>query len=64
MSRLNHTLVLNLEYAFESKHFIVFVLEYCSGGELFYHLRRFKKLSEDQAKFYFGEMCIAMMYLH
>lgn len=29
-----------MQYAFESRKYLVFVLEYCSGGELFYLLRK------------------------
>lgn len=31
----------------------------CPGGELFYHLRKLKKLSESEAKFYFVEILLA-----
>ena len=46
MVRLDNPFIVNLEYSFESKHYLVFVLEYCAGGELFYHLRKFKKMTE------------------
>lgn len=36
MLKLNSAFLINLAYCFESKQFIVFVMEYCSGGELFY----------------------------
>ena len=40
MSILNHPFIVGLQYAFESRKYLVFVLEYCSGGELFYLLRK------------------------
>ena len=40
------------------------MLEYCAGGELFYHLRKLKRLTENDAKLYFVEICIGMSYLH
>lgn len=54
----------SMHFAFETKFYIAFVLEYCSGGELFYHLRRQGRLSEKDAKFYFVEICIGIAYLH
>ena len=36
----------------------------CTGGELFYHLTRFKRLPEEQARFYIAEILLAMEYLH
>ncbi|CAD8195624.1 unnamed protein product [Paramecium octaurelia] len=64
MTVLDHPFIIKLEYAFESKNFIVFVLEFCSGGELFWQLRQVKRMTEDQARFYFAEICLAMFYLH
>ena len=47
MTLIDHPFLLKLEFAFESKSFLGFVMEYCAGGELFYHLRRIKRMTED-----------------
>lgn len=36
----------------------------CPGGELFYQLKKVKKMTEEQAKFYFLEILIGLDYLH
>jgi serum/glucocorticoid-regulated kinase 2 len=59
-----HPFLLKVEYTFESKSYLGFVMEYCAGGELFYHLRRIKRMTEDMAKFYFVEICLGIDYLH
>ncbi|CAD8051183.1 unnamed protein product [Paramecium sonneborni] len=64
MVKMENQYIIPLHYAFESKFYIAFVLEYCAGGELFYHLRKLKKLNEKDAKYYFVEICIGMAYLH
>ena len=64
MSQLNNPFLMKLHYSFESKFYLVFVMDYCAGGELFFHLRKFQRMNEQQAKFYFGELCVGMMYLH
>ncbi|CAD8122272.1 unnamed protein product [Paramecium sonneborni] len=64
MTVLDHPFIIKLDYAFESKNFIIFVLEFCSGGELFWQLRQVKRMTEIQARFYFSEICLAMFYLH
>ncbi|CAK62365.1 unnamed protein product (macronuclear) [Paramecium tetraurelia] len=64
MVRMENQFVTPLQYAFETKYYIAFVLDYCAGGELFYHLRKLKRLNEQDAKFYFVEICIGMAYLH
>jgi serum/glucocorticoid-regulated kinase 2 len=50
--------------SFETLFYLVFVMEYCQGGELFFHLRKLKRLQEDQAKFFFVQVCLAVHYLH
>lgn len=45
--QIQHPFLLKLHYAFESHLFIGFVMEYCAGGELFYHLRRIKRMTEE-----------------
>jgi len=46
MTSIAHPFLLKLEFAFESKSYIGFTMEYCAGGELFYHLRRIKRMQE------------------
>ncbi|CAD8090358.1 unnamed protein product [Paramecium sonneborni] len=64
MCNLNHPFIVKIQYAFESRRFLVFVLEYCSGGELFFMLRKVKRMNEEQAFFYFAEICLGMKHLH
>jgi protein-serine/threonine kinase len=40
------------------------VLEYCAGGELFFHLSRAGRFSESRCKFYSSELTLAIGYLH
>jgi len=39
MTSLNHTFIVKLHYCFETKDYLIFVMEFCSGGELFYQLK-------------------------
>lgn len=64
MASIAHPFLLKLEYAFESRSYIGFCMEYCAGGELFYHLRSIKKMDEETARFYFVEICLGIDYLH
>ncbi|CAD8155093.1 unnamed protein product [Paramecium pentaurelia] len=64
MVKMDNQFITPLHFAFETKYYIAFVLDYCAGGELFFHLRKLKRLSEENAKYYFVEICIGMAYLH
>ena len=36
----------------------------CAGGELFYRLKKIKRMTEDEARFYFLEILFGIKYLH
>ncbi len=40
------------------------MLEWCPGGELFFYLKKHKRMSEEIARFYFLELCLGIQYLH
>jgi len=56
--------IVELYYAFQTKEKFYMVLEYMAGGELFFHLKRHKRFSEDRVKFYSAEVILALEYLH
>ncbi len=40
------------------------VLDYVNGGELFFHLKKEGKFSEDRVRFYAAEIISALLYMH
>jgi len=38
LSKINHPYIVGLNFAFQTKDKLYFVLDYCAGGELFFHL--------------------------
>jgi serine/threonine protein kinase len=39
-------------------------LDFCPGGEFFFHLTKLGKFPEPVAKFYFAEIVLALKFLH
>ncbi len=39
-------------------------MDICSGGEIFFHLQRKKRFSEDCVKFYAAQLFLAISFLH
>jgi len=59
-----HPFIVQLMYAFQTPKKLYFVLEFCSGGELFFHLSRAGRFSEGRCRFYSAEILLAIGYLH
>jgi len=64
LEAVSHPFIVTLHYAFQTPKKLYFVLEYCSGGELFFHLSRAGRFPEARAKFYVVELLLAIQYLH
>ena len=64
MEMMQSPFIVKLQYAFQSPEKLYFVMEFLPGGELFYHLRREKKFSEERTVFYAAEITLAIESLH
>ena len=64
LQKSNHPYIVHLHYAFQSKAKLYMVLEYCAGGELYFHLNRHQRFSETRSKFYAACIFLAINYLH
>ncbi|CAG9472541.1 unnamed protein product [Plasmodium vivax] len=61
---VSHPFIVKLYYAFQTTKKLYFILEYCPGGELFFHLSKMRELTEEAAIFYTAEIILALQYLH
>ncbi|CAM9095189.1 unnamed protein product [Heterosigma akashiwo] len=50
--------------AFQTRDKLFFVLDYCAGGELFFHLGKVGKFPEPRARFYAAQIVLALDYVH
>eukprot|EP00756_Hemistasia_phaeocysticola_P039501 Hpha_TRINITY_DN16818_c0_g5::TRINITY_DN16818_c0_g5_i1::g.148344::m.148344/K13303/SGK2; serum/glucocorticoid-regulated kinase 2 len=64
LETIDHPFICKLHFAFQTKKQLIFVLDFLSGGELFYHLQRQKRFSEQRARFYTAEIALAIGHLH
>lgn len=64
LSVLNHPFIMRLYYAFQTAEKLYLVLDYCPGGELFFHLSRYRRFQEPVARFYAAELLLAIGHLH
>lgn len=59
-----HPFIVQLHWTFQTRSYLYFVLEFCAGGELYYHLARLGRFDESSARFYFAEILLGLDYLH
>ncbi|RHY61183.1 hypothetical protein DYB38_011531, partial [Aphanomyces astaci] len=64
LGSIDHPFIVRLHYAFQSDTQLFFILDYCPGGDLFFHLSRFGCFPEPVAKFYAAEISLALVHLH
>lgn len=64
MDKIKNPYIVKLHFAFQSSEKLYFVMDFLNGGELFYHLRRELRFTEDRSKFYAAEMLLAIECLH
>jgi len=57
MNFANHSCLVNLNFFFQTKDHVIFVMEYMFGGDLLKHLKLNKKFDENVVKFWSTQIC-------
>nr|CCA26378.1 RPS6 protein kinase putative [Albugo laibachii Nc14] len=61
---VRHPFIVGMNYAFQTAEKLYFVLDYCAGGELFFHLGKVQRFPQARARFYAAEITLAIEYVH
>ena len=66
LSRLNHSLIINLKYAFQDYNNLYLVLDLLTGGDLRYQIGHHRKryFTEQQTKFFISCIIESLIYIH
>jgi serum/glucocorticoid-regulated kinase 2 len=64
MELIDHPFIVKLIYAFQTAQKLYMVMDYCPGGELFYHIQRVERFNEEAVKFYGAQLVLALDHLH
>merc|ERR1719410_180383 len=64
LSGIDNPFIVSLRYAFQSEAKLYMILDFFNGGELFFHLKKDGRFPEKRARFYSGEICLALECLH
>lgn len=44
---MSHPFIIHLKYSFQNESKLYFVMDYCPGGELFYHIQKVERFNEE-----------------
>lgn len=64
MGGVDHPFIVSLRFAFQSAYKLYMVTDYCRGGELFFHLKKFRCFPETMVRFFVAELVLALAHLH
>lgn len=56
--------LVGLKFSFQTVSELYLVTDFKSGGELFWHLQKEQRFSEERARFYIAELVLALEHLH
>lgn len=59
-----HPFLMGLRFAFQSETKLYLVMDFFKGGELFFHLKKKKKFTEDESRIIVAEVALALGHLH
>ncbi|KAF9653406.1 kinase-like protein [Thelephora ganbajun] len=61
---LDSPFLVGLKFSFQTDSDLYLVTDFKSGGELFWHLQKETRFSEERARFYIAELILALEHLH
>jgi len=64
MQKVSNPFVVNLDFCFASPSYVFFAMKFKQGGELYYHLRKHTRFTEEVARFYACQILEGLTYLH
>ena len=64
MLELRHPFICRLHASFQDAHHLHLVMDYCAGGELFFHLQRHGSMPLPRVQYYAAELVVVLGYMH
>ena len=64
LSKINHKFIINMHFAFQDNDNLYLVIDLLTGGDLRYHICKYKRFTEKQGKFFIACIILGLEYCH
>ena len=64
LQQIKHPFIVRLHYAFQTGEKLYMVMDFVSGGDLYFHLRRCRRFQMELVRKWLCELVLAIEYLH
>jgi len=64
LPQMRHPFIVTLHHSFQSRDMLYYILDYCPGGELFYHLKVERTFTTSRAMLYTAEIALGLDHMH
>jgi len=64
LEKIQHPFIVNLDFAFQTPDKLYMILDFINGGELFFHLKKEGRFSEERVRLYVAEITLAIEHMH
>ena len=64
LTEMHNPFVIKVYKIYEDKNNFLIIMEYCEGGELFNYIVKKKRLSEEEASYFFFQLINGIEYIH
>ena len=64
LMKLSHPFLVGLHFSFQTPEKLYFIMDFVNGGELFFHLQKERRFTEERVRFYAAEIASGLEYLH
>jgi serine/threonine protein kinase len=64
LQQIKHPFIVRLHYAFQTGEKLYMVMDFVSGGDLYFHLRRLQRFDLELVRKWLCELVLAIEYLH
>jgi len=64
LEQINNPFFVNLHHAFQTRDKLYLLLDFCNGGELFYHMKNEVRFSISRVRLYVAEIACGLDHMH